>query len=116
MIERNKVYLGDALEIMPSLPDKSFDLLILDWPYNIKKAKWDKIDNYLEWCGIVLKEHERLLKDNGSLYVFHNDFNIITKIKERIEQNTLLIFKQFIFWDKIGDKFKNKGFVIFPYS
>lgn len=109
-MEMNKIINGDSLKIMPMIPDKTFDLLILDWPYNIKKAEWDKIPNYLEWCGTVLKEHERMLKDNGSLYIFHNDFNIITSIKNWITQNTLLIFKQFILWDKIGDKFKNKGF------
>lgn len=99
---------GDCLELMPELPDKSVDLAIIDWPYNIKKADWDSIPNYLEWCGRVLKEHERILKENGSMYIFHNKFSFIVDIFRWIAENTGFVFKQFIYWDKLTDA--NKGF------
>jgi len=35
--------LGDCLELMKQLPDKSVDLIITDPPYGITKAKWDKV-------------------------------------------------------------------------
>ena len=35
---------------MKRIPDGSVDL-VTDPPYNIGKAKWDKIPNYIEWCG-----------------------------------------------------------------
>ena len=47
MLEINKIYNEDCLEGMKRIPDKSIDLIVTDPPYNIGKAKWDKIDNYL---------------------------------------------------------------------
>ena len=91
---------GDCLELMQAIPDKSVDLVLTDPPYNIGKAKWDKIPNYIEWCGKWFKECERLLKDNGSFYFWHNDMVQIAQLMEWIRQNTALVFKRLIVWDK----------------
>ena len=64
---------GDCLELIKDIPDKSVDLILTDPPYNIGKAKWDKIPNYIEWCGKWFIECQRVLKDNGSFYWWHND-------------------------------------------
>lgn len=96
----NKIVLGDFFKISKKIPDKSFNLLILDWPYDKGKAEWDYISNYLDWCGKVLKVHQRKLMDNGSLYVFHNEFRKIRDIDIWIEKNTKFEFKQFIIWNK----------------
>jgi len=37
-----KLFKGDCLEIMKDIPDKSINLVLIDPPYNIKKADWDK--------------------------------------------------------------------------
>ena len=100
MIETNKVYCMDAFELLKQLPDKSVDLVLIDPPYNIGKDEWDKIENYTEWFGSVLKEIERVLKENGSFYFWHNQFPIIAKIQGWIEQNTKFIFKSLITWEK----------------
>ena len=36
-----ELHLGDCLEVMKSMPDKSVDAVITDPPYNIGKADWD---------------------------------------------------------------------------
>ena len=36
-----KLYLGDCLEVMKSIPDKSVDAVITDPPYGIGKEEWD---------------------------------------------------------------------------
>ena len=95
-----KLYNGDCLEIMKNIPDKSIDLVLTDPPYNIGIAKWDKIKNYVEWFGKILKECERVLKDNGTLYFFHNDMEQISQIMEYIRQNTNFRYNSFIIWDK----------------
>lgn len=92
----------DCLEGMKDIPDKSIDLIVTDPPYNIGKAKWDKIDNYTEWMGIIFKECERILKDNGSFYFFHNDMPQIAQLMEWLRLNTNFVFNSFIIWDK-GD-------------
>ena len=35
MLETNKIYLGDCLELMKQIPDKSIDCVITDPPYGI---------------------------------------------------------------------------------
>jgi len=92
--------LGDCLEVMKGMPDKSVDLICTDPPYNIGKAEWDKIPNYIEWCGEWITDCSRLLKDNGSFYFFHNDMMRIAELMLWIRDNTNFVFKSFIVWDK----------------
>ena len=104
-----KLYEGDCLEVMPTLQDDSFDLIILDPPYNINKAEWDKIGShteYLSFIECVMCECERLLKDNGSLYLWHNQFPVLSDFQWLIKEKTSLIFKQMIVWDKWNNDIK----------
>lgn len=60
------LYLGDCLEIMPKIEDKSVDLILCDLPYGTTACKWDVIiplDNL--WF-----EYERIIKDNGIICLF----------------------------------------------
>ena len=91
--------------------DNSIDLIVTDPPYNIGKDEWDKIENYIKWCGEWIKQCERVLKDNGSFYFFHNDFKVLAELQNWIKENTEFKFKQFINWNKIDESFYNYGFV-----
>ena len=42
-MEYNKVYLGDCLEEMPKILDKSIDMILCDLPYGTTACKWDTI-------------------------------------------------------------------------
>jgi site-specific DNA-methyltransferase (adenine-specific) len=69
------LYCGDSRDITPQLPDNSVDLFVEDWPYyRVKGEWWDRqwndVDAFLAWVGELLEERRRLLKPNGSLYVF----------------------------------------------
>jgi site-specific DNA-methyltransferase (adenine-specific) len=44
-MEKNNVYLGDCLELMKEIPDKSIDMILCDLPYGVTKNKWDSIIN-----------------------------------------------------------------------
>lgn len=37
------LYLGDCLEIMPTLPPASVDLILCDLPYGTTQNKWDSV-------------------------------------------------------------------------
>ena len=102
---------GDCLQIMPTLAAGSIDCVITDPPYNIGKASWDKIDNYIEWCGLWITECQRVLKNNGSFYFFHNDMEQIADLMLLIRNNTRFVFKQFIVWNKRFDGARNKGYL-----
>lgn len=71
----DQVILGDSLEMLPYLPQKSVDLLIVDPPYNLDKEYhgntfrqkgWEEYRTYtVDWLEQVLP----LLKDSASVYV-----------------------------------------------
>ena len=65
----------DALELLQSLGDKTVDLILTDPPYyKLLNIDWDKQwktkDDYLNWLENIIKECQRVLKDNGSFYMF----------------------------------------------
>jgi len=105
------LHLGDCLEYMKSMPDKSVDAVITDPPYNIGKAEWDKIKDYVNWCGLWITECQRVLKDNGSFYFFHNDIEQLADLVIWIRNNTNFVFKQMIVWNKRFEGSSNKGFL-----
>jgi len=94
----NKIVNGNSLEILKKIPDKSFDLIFADPPYNLQigkklkrpddskvngvNDKWDQFESfkhYDDFCKNWLKECKRVLKDSGSIWVigsYHNIFRI----------------------------------------
>jgi DNA modification methylase len=114
-LELNRIYQRDCLEGMAMIPDKSVDLIVIDPPYNIGKDKrWDKwktIEDYVNWMTEVFKECERVLKDSGSFYWFHNDMTQIRKLMYTVDEETSFVYKQLITWNKIDPTFKNYGYV-----
>jgi len=61
----NEIICGDALEVLHDIPAGSVDLVFADPPYNIGKASWDKVDNYLEWCEAWITATAETLKPTG---------------------------------------------------
>ena len=87
---------------------------MIDPPYNIGKDTWDKwktVELYVDFMKNVFLELERVLKDNGSFYFFHNDFLQIVELQNMINKETSFKFKQFIVWNKRFNECKNKGFL-----
>ena len=98
----NQIHHGDCIEIMGQWPDECVDLIFADPPYNIGKAAWDKIDNYLGWCETWIAECSRVLKHNGAFWVIHKDARILGKLSDMIEKQG----RQFINW-VTWDKYNN---------
>ena len=116
MLELNKIYCGDCLNLMENIDDKSINLAILDLPYNIKKDSWDKIENYEEWVGNVLLEVQRVLADNGSMYFFHNKMEVISKLMIWVENNSKFVFKNLITWNKAFIGSEMEAFAVQKFS
>ena len=71
----NTVLHGDCLDLLPTIPDNTVDLILTDPPYYRVKnlpwdRQWDSPDGFLAWMDRVLEQFQRVLKPNGSLYVF----------------------------------------------
>lgn len=69
------LYNADCLHVLPSLPDNSIDLIVTDPPYfKVKPNGWDNQwrgdEDYLAWLDTCLAEFWRVLKPNGSIYLF----------------------------------------------
>lgn len=59
------LHLGDCLEYMRTMPDKSVDFAFVDCPYNVGKDYGEYKDNlpeteYLLWCKAWIKELKRV--------------------------------------------------------
>ena len=94
----NKIVNGNALEILKTIPSKTFDLVFVDPPYNLQigkklkrpddskvngvNDKWDQFksfEDYDNFCKEWLGECKRVLKDHGAIWVigsYHNIFRI----------------------------------------
>ena len=101
----------DCKEFLAKVEDKSVDLIIIDPPYNIKKDSWDDIEDYEQWMKSVILELQRVLKDNGSFYMFHSEMEVIADFMQWLRKDTNFIFRQFIVWNKRFKGSKNKGFL-----
>lgn len=67
-------YLGDCLEVLDIIPDRSVNLVFADPPYNIGKRfgelhdRWPSEQAYFEWCTCWLDLCVKKLSPDGTLY------------------------------------------------
>ena len=102
---------GDCCDKLQFIKNKTIQSIIIDPPYNIGKDTWDNIENYNEWLSNIVKILECKLRDNGSMFIFHNDMEAISELMISIKKNTKLKFIQMITWNKRYDGSKKKGFL-----
>lgn len=114
MDQRVKAICGDAVEEMKKIPDKSIDLVVTDPPYNLNKNygnNQDKLefDDYLDFSKQWLREASRVLKDDGTIYVFMG-MRYISYIYNILEQDLNMTFNSWITWFYTQGVGKTKGF------
>lgn len=118
ILERNKSYKGDCIELMKSLPDESVDVICTDPPYlYLKNQKLDR--PFDEWE--YFKQVRRVLKPDGFIILFgrgssfyrwntilaempKKDCSVIAWIKSFLGIKPLpkaFNFKEEIVWDKV---------------
>ena len=98
------LYLGDCLEIMPTLG--KVDAVVTDPPYfKVKSEEWDNqwgdSDEFLSFCAAVLELIDNIINSNGCMYWFCSP-----QMASRIE---ILISKKLnvlnnLVWDKAGTR------------
>lgn len=66
MIQTNKIYLGDCLEIMNDIDDYSIDMILCDLPYNVTANHKDKMIPFEP----LWKHYNRIIKENGCIALF----------------------------------------------
>lgn len=92
-MEINSAYLGDCLELMKDIPDKSIDMILCDLPYGTTEAKWDSIlDLKLLWGN-----YKRILKPNGIVVLTSTEpFTSVLNV------SNLDWFKYDFIWNKLN--------------
>ena len=108
------VICGDAIEEMAKLPDNSTALITADPPYNLNKDYGNYRDNlnfneYLDFSRKWLAQAKRVLKDNGSIYLFMG-VRYISYIYIILEQELEMTFNSWITWFYTQGIGKTRGF------
>ena len=98
----NVVLLGDCLELMPSIPDKSIDMILCDLPYGTTACKWDTVIPFEP----LWKEYKRIIKDGGSFALCGSE-----PFSSALRMSNIYQFK----YDWIWDKVRPSGFQIAKY-
>lgn len=87
----NKSFFGDCLDIMPKFPNKIFDAIICDLPYNLTRNKNDILIPFEPlWC-----EYKRIIKDKGIIILFGQGIFYIDLVNSNRK-----MFKYDLIWDK----------------
>lgn len=61
--------LGDCLELMKDIPNKSIDAIITDPPYGTTACKWDTIIPF----DLMWEQLNRIIKPNGAIVLFGSE-------------------------------------------
>lgn len=123
-MELNKIYLGDCLELMKDIQDKSVDLVVTDPPYRTTKRggtgnsggmckkkefsegrvfKFNDINKIDYMCEIY-----RILKDGSHFYIMTNHINLYDMLT--VAKKVGFYFIKSLIWDK-GNKIMGQAYM-----
>jgi len=96
MLEVNKIYLGDNIELLKQLEPNSIHSCVSDFPYNLgfMGKKWDTITNYYDWCKLRAEGIYRTLKPGGYCLIFggtRTHHRLVCAMKKSVVFNFLLL-------------------------
>ena len=87
-----KLFLGDCLEILPTLSENSVDMVLCDLPYGTTQCSWDSIIPF----DPMWKELKRITKSNGCIVLFGQDKFTVKLISSNIKDH-----KYNLIWNKV---------------
>lgn len=105
---------GDCLELFKGIKDDSVDLIIADPPYNLGKDYGNKsdsreFDEYLEFSKKWLSEADRVLRKDGTIYVFMG-VRFISYIYDLLQRQFEYKLNSWITWHYTQGIGRTKGF------
>jgi site-specific DNA-methyltransferase (adenine-specific) len=90
-MDKNVVILGDCLEVMRDIPDKSVDMILCDLPYGSLSCKWDVIIPF----DPLWEQYKRIIKDNCAIVLFGQE-----PFSSKLRLSNLQDYKYDWIWDK----------------
>lgn len=105
---------GNAITELSKFDPDTFDLVIADPPYNLGKDYGNNHDikgfeEYLEFSREWLEKTHRVLKPQGTLYVFMG-FRFISYLYDILDRELGMFFNSWIVWHYTQGIGKTKGF------
>ena len=91
MLEENQIYLGDCIDLMKQIPDKSIDMILCDLPYGTTACKWDTIIPFEP----LWEQYKRIIKDNGAIVLTASQ-----PFTSALVMSNIKMFKYEWIWDK----------------
>jgi len=85
------LYNDDCLCILPTLPDHSVDLILVDPPYGTTKCKWDVVIPFDQ----LWQQYQRLIKDDGAVIIFASE-----PFASKLRVSNLEWYKYDLYWKK----------------
>jgi len=87
----NKIHLGDCLELMKEIKDKSIDMILCDLPYGTTACKWDTIIPFEP----LWEQYKRIIKDNGAIVLTASQ-----PFTSALVMSNIKMFRYEIIWEK----------------
>ena len=114
MRKLNEIIHGNSLNYLKSVESNSVDLIIADPPYNLNKnygnnSDSQTFDEYIDFTKKWISESKRILKPNGTIYVFMG-FRFISYLYQILEKENGMNFINWICWHYTQGIGKKKGF------
>jgi site-specific DNA-methyltransferase (adenine-specific) len=92
-----KLFNDDCLKVLPTIPDKSIDLILTDPPYGTTACKWDSVIPFEP----MWKELKRIIKDNSAIV-----FTASQPFTSSLVMSNVKMFKYEWIWEKaVGSNF-----------
>ena len=111
---KQEIIFGDALEELKKIESESVDLIVSDPPYNLGKDYGNNhdikgFDKYLDFSKEWLTEAKRVLKPNGTIYIFMG-FRFISYLYNILDRDLEMFFNSWVVWHYTQGIGKKKGF------
>ena len=114
MDKMTEIVHGNCITELRTIASNSVDLIIADPPYNIGKdygnnSDKQDFDEYINFTKEWLTECHRILKENGTIYIFIG-FRYISYLYQILEKDLNMNFINWISWHYTQGIGKKKGF------
>ena len=86
-----QLFNDDCLKVLPTIPDKSIDLILTDPPYGTTACKWDSVIPFEP----MWNQLKRVIKDNGAIALFGSE-----PFSSSLRMSNIKQFKYDWIWNK----------------
>lgn len=86
-----KLILGDCIEKMKDISDKSIDMILCDLPYGTTACKWDVVIPFEQ----LWEQYKRIIKDRGAIVLFGSE-----PFSSYLRMSNIKQYKYDWYWEK----------------